>query len=66
MKYLLPQLEVTGKRPFWSVEILSVTVMDLMNTRLEKSLGSMMRSCSERADVSGINVGRTGFVYRML
>ena len=34
MRYLLPRLEVTGKRPVWSVEILPVTLMDFNNTIL--------------------------------
>ena len=56
---------MTGKRPVWSVEILSVIVMALTNTWLEWTWGLMAGSCSERDDVSGINVGRTGFVDRM-
>ena len=56
---------MTVKRPVWSVDILSVTVLDLMNTWLERTWGSMAGLCSGRAAVSGINVGRTGFVERM-
>ena len=54
-----------GKRPVWSVKILPVTVMALMKMRLEQTSGSMVRLCSDRAVVSGINLGRTGFVERM-
>ena len=31
MKYFLPRLEVTGKGPVWSVEILQVALMDFKN-----------------------------------
>ena len=45
--------------------ILPVTVMDLMKTRLERTWGSMVGLCSERAAVPGINVRKTGFLDRM-
>ena len=34
MRYFLPRLEVTGKRPFWSMEILPVTFMEFNNAIL--------------------------------
>ena len=41
MIYLLPRLEVTGKRPVWSVETLPVMVMRLAKTKLVRVLGSV-------------------------
>ena len=52
---------MTEKRTVESVNIFPVTLMALMNTRLELTCCSMVGSFSERADVSGVNVGRTGF-----
>ena len=39
MRYLLPRLEVTGKKPFWSVEILPVTSIDFNNAILVRTRG---------------------------
>ena len=52
---------MTGKRPFLSVEIFPANVMALTKTRLERTWGSMVWSCSDRVAVSGINMERTCF-----
>ena len=65
IKHLLPRLEVKWKWPICSLEILPVTVMALVNTWLERTWSSMVGMWLERGDVSGINVGRTGFLERL-
>ena len=40
MRYLLPRLEVTGKRPVWSMEILPVSSMEFNNDILVQTRGS--------------------------
>ena len=41
MRYLLLRLEVTGKRPIWSVDILPMTSMDFKNAILVWTRGSV-------------------------
>ena len=56
---------MTGKLPVWSVVVLLVTLMSFLKTRLKRTWDLMVGLCSERDDVSGINVGRTGFLDRI-
>ena len=58
MRYFLLQLEVTGKRPVWSVEILPVTSMDFNNVILVRTRGSVMGI--EGVVISGVLLSMEG------
>ena len=60
MRNLLPRLEVTGKQPVWSVEILLVTLMDFNNDILVWTWGSVGRT--DGVVISGVLLSMEGVV----
>ena len=64
MIYLLPLLEVTGKRPVWSVEIFPDRSIHLIVTRLVRICGPGEGIAFVMTVGEGVAVGR-GFVLRM-
>ena len=64
MRYLLPQLEVTVKRPVWSVDILPVTFMEFNNAILVQTRGS--RGGTDSIVISGALLSMEGVVVILM